>query len=87
MTKASEGSWIIGGCSFSLRYEVEVTFHEDFVRVDGNRILVGLTSRPREGKANLELVKKLAKHFKVPSTRVRIVAGYKSRSKIVEIET
>jgi len=70
-----------------MRYAVEVKFHGDFVKVEGERIFVGLTSRPIEGKANMELVKKLAKHFKVPSTRVRIITGLKSRYKIVEIET
>jgi uncharacterized protein (TIGR00251 family) len=69
-----------------MRYEVEVEFHKDFVRVEGNKIVVGLRSRPERGKANDELVKKLAKHFKVPSSSVRIVSGFKSRRKVVEIE-
>jgi len=68
-----------------VRYDVEVTFRRDFVRVEGNRILIGLTSRPEKGKANTELVKKLAKHFGVPSSRVNIISGHKSRDKIVEI--
>jgi len=53
--------------------------------VEGNRIVVGLTSKPEKGKANRELIKKLAKHFKVSSSRVKIVAGLKSRRKIVEV--
>jgi len=69
-----------------VRYEVEVEFHKDFIRTDGDKIVVGLTSRPEKGKANTELVKKLAKHFDVPSSQVRIVFGLKSRRKIVEIE-
>jgi len=69
-----------------MRYEVEVEFHKDFVRVEGNKIVVGLRSRPERGRANDELVKKLAKHFKVPSSSVRIVSGFKSRRKVVEIE-
>jgi len=68
-----------------MRYEVEVKFHKDFLRIEGNRIIVGLTSKPEKGKANLELIRKLAKHFKVPPSHVRIVAGLKSRRKIVEI--
>ncbi|MGB9760738.1 MAG: DUF167 domain-containing protein, partial [Thermoproteota archaeon] len=55
------------------------------VEVEGNKIVVGLTSKPVGGKANLELIKKLAKHFKVPSSQVKIVSGLKSRRKIVEI--
>jgi len=69
-----------------VRYEVEVEFHKDLVRMDGDKILVGLTSRPEKGKANTELVKKLAKHFSVSSSQVKIVSGLKSRRKIVEIK-
>lgn len=68
-----------------MRYEVEVHFHRDFVRVDGDRILVGLTSKPEKGKANLELIKKLAEHFNVSSSQVRIISGLRSRRKTVEI--
>ena len=68
-----------------MKYEVEVKFHENFIKVEGNKIFVGLTSKPEKGKANLELIKKLAKYFKVPSSHVRIVSGLKSRRKIVEV--
>jgi len=68
-----------------MRYEVEVKFHKDFVKVEGNKVVVGLTSKPVGGKANLELVKKLAKYFKVPSSQVKIVSGLKSRRKIIEV--
>ena len=68
-----------------MKYEVEVKFHKNFIKVEGNKILVGLTSKPEKGKANLELIKKLAKYFKVPSSHVRIVSGLKSKRKIVEI--
>ncbi len=68
-----------------MRYEVEVKFRRDFVKVQGNRILVGLTSRPERGKANLELIRKLARHFKVSSSHVRIISGPKSRRKTVEV--
>jgi hypothetical protein len=68
-----------------MKYEVEVEFHKDFVKVEGSKIVVGLTSKPVGGKANLELVKKLAKHFKAPSSQVKIVSGLKSRRKIVEV--
>ena len=69
----------------NMKYEVEVKFHKDFLKIEENRIIVGLTSKPEKGKANLELVKKLAKHFKVSPSQIRIVVGLKSRRKIVEI--
>jgi len=68
-----------------MRYEVEVKFHKDFIEIDGNRISVGLTSKPEKGEANRELVKKLAKHFKVSTSQIRIVSGLKSKSKVVEV--
>ncbi len=70
-----------------MRYEVKVEFHKDFVEVDERekRIIVGVTSQPEGGKANLELIKKIARHFKVSSSQVRIVSGFKSRRKVVEI--
>lgn len=70
-----------------MRYEVKVEFHKDFVQVNERekRIVVGITSQPEGGKANLELIKKLAKHFNVSSAQVRIVSGFKSRRKVVEI--
>lgn len=60
-------------------------FHKDFVIVNRDKITVGITSKPENGKANLELIKKLAKHFNVSSSNVKIISGFKSRRKIVEI--
>ena len=66
-------------------YEVKVEFHKDFIRVEGNRIIVGLTSKPEKGKANAELIKKIATYFNISSLQVKIVSGFKSRRKMVEI--
>ena len=68
-----------------MRYYVSVRFHEEFIKVESDHITVGLTSKPVKGKANAELVKKLAKHFGVPASSIRIVAGRNSKNKIVEI--
>lgn len=70
-----------------MRYALSVKFNKDFVDVDeqSRHITIGIRARPVKGKANEELIKKLAKHFGVPSSAVRIVAGAKSKKKIVEI--
>jgi hypothetical protein len=68
-----------------MKYNIKVKFHEDFVKVDGNNILVGLKSKPEKREANKELIKKLAEHFDVHSSRIRILSGFKSRNKIIEI--
>ena len=68
-----------------MRYKVEVFFHKDFIKVENNKIVVGLTSKPEKGRANLELIRKLAKHFNVSSSQIRIVSGMKSRRKVIEV--
>ncbi|MGQ9679512.1 MAG: DUF167 domain-containing protein [Candidatus Bathyarchaeia archaeon] len=68
-----------------MRYTVEVKFHEDYIRVEEDRLVVGVKSKPEKGKANLELIKKLAKHFNVDTSRVKIVSGLTSRTKIIEV--
>lgn len=66
-----------------MRYEV--VFHRAFIKVESNRIVVGLTSKPERGKADTKLVKKIAKYFDVPKSHAKIIAGLKSRRKIVEV--
>lgn len=42
-------------------------------------------TKPVKGEANVEIVKKIAKHFGIPRSQVRIVSGTKSREKIVDV--
>jgi uncharacterized protein (TIGR00251 family) len=53
--------------------------------VSGDEISISIKSLPERGRANRELVKKLAAHFGVSKDRVRIISGLTSRKKIVEI--
>ena len=68
-----------------MRYTVHIDFHKEYLQVDGNTICIGLTSKPEKGKANRELVSKLAKHFKVPSSNIKIMTGHTSRTKLVDV--
>lgn len=69
-----------------MRYRVSVQFSPDGrLEVSGNEIAVSIKSLPERGKANRELVKKLAAHFDVGEERVRIISGLTSRKKIVEV--
>lgn len=49
-------------------------------------LIVRLTAPPVEGAANSSLVKLLAKKTGIGRSRVRIVSGERSRTKIVEFE-
>ena len=53
---------------------------------DGS-LIVRLKSLPLEGKANQELIALLAKRFKVPKSCVSIKTGWKSRQKLIQIES
>ena len=66
-------------------YKVSVSFHKDHIEIIGDRIEIGIMAKPVKGEANLEIIKKIAKHFGIPKSNVRIVAGEKSRDKIVEV--
>lgn len=55
------------------------------IDVVGNEITISIKSPPERGKANRELVKRLAKHFDVPEQDVRISSGLHSRKKVVQI--
>lgn len=66
-------------------YEVFVEFQKDFVKVEGNQVTIGVKSKPIKGEANKEIIKKLAKHFRVSSSSVTIRSGQKTKKKIVEI--
>ena len=70
-----------------MRYQVNVKFNKDFIDVDEENkvITIGIRSKPVKGKANKEVVKKIAKYFDISSSNVEIVAGQRSKTKIIEI--
>jgi len=68
-----------------LIYKVKVGFSKEFLEIRENQINIGIKSKPVKGEANKEVIKKLSKHFGVPTAHVHIKSGHKSRQKIVEI--
>ena len=66
-------------------YKVSVSFHQNHIEIIGDHIEIGIMAKPVKGEANLEIIKKIAKHLDVPKSYVRIVAREKSRDKIVEV--
>ena len=66
-------------------YRVSVSFHKDYVKIEDDHIEIGIMAKPVKGEANLEIMKKIAKHLGISKSNVRIVGGEKSRDKIVEV--
>jgi uncharacterized protein (TIGR00251 family) len=70
-----------------VRFTVIVKFSSTGkVTVDKNEITISLKSPPKGGKANLELIKKLADYFGVSNDEIRILSGKTSRKKLVEVQ-
>ncbi|MDR0590808.1 MAG: DUF167 domain-containing protein [Puniceicoccales bacterium] len=57
----------------------------EIISQDGDEWKIKIQAPPEDGKANGALVQLLAKHLKVPKNSIQIIAGKKSRQKIVEI--
>ena len=52
---------------------------------EGDSLILKVKEPAREGKANQAVIKLLAEHFSVPKSQVRILSGFKSRSKVIEV--
>jgi len=52
---------------------------------EGDSFIVKVKEPPKEGKANHAVIKLLAEHFGVPKSHVRILSGFRSRNKVVEV--
>lgn len=66
-------------------YKVKVEFSKEFLEIKDSQINIGVKSKPVKGEVNKEIIKKLAKHFRVSTTLVHIKSGHKSHQKIIEI--
>jgi uncharacterized protein (TIGR00251 family) len=54
-------------------------------KVGNNEYIISVKEPPIKGLANLSIIAALSDYFKVPARNIRIVSGYRSRSKIIEI--
>jgi hypothetical protein len=54
-------------------------------KIDDLNYVVSVKEPPVKGKANEAIRNALAVYFKTGSSRVKIVSGYSSRNKVVEI--
>jgi uncharacterized protein (TIGR00251 family) len=58
---------------------------EKVQKIDDNNFVVSVKEPPEKGKANEAIRNALAVYFKIGSSRVKIVSGYSSRNKTIEI--
>ncbi len=58
---------------------------ENVERIDENNYIVSVKEPPVKGKANEAIKNALAVYFKTASSRIKIISGYSSRNKIIEV--
>ncbi len=68
-----------------MKYLVRVKLNKNFIEIKDDVIIVGVRSKPEGGKANQEVIEKIADYFHVSNSRVRIVLGQASRRKMIEV--
>ncbi|MDD5192822.1 MAG: DUF167 domain-containing protein [Candidatus Nanoarchaeia archaeon] len=59
---------------------------QEIEKIEGENYKISLKSKPKDNKANIELLKLLKKHFNVESKNIKIIKGLKSRNKIIEVK-
>jgi uncharacterized protein (TIGR00251 family) len=52
---------------------------------EGDTFIIKVKEPPREGKANQAVIKLLAEHFGVPQSQIKILSGFRSRNKVIEV--
>lgn len=58
---------------------------EKVEKISDTEFVVSVKEPPVQGKANRAIINALAVHFGIASARIKIVSGYTSRQKVVEI--
>jgi len=68
-----------------IQVKVKPSSKTEEVSQEGDSFIVKAKEPPKEGKANQAVIKLLAEHFGVPQSQVRIVSGFRSRNKVIEV--
>ena len=68
-----------------IQVKVKPNSRTEEVSEQSNSLIVKVKEPPREGKANQAVIKLLAEHFSVPKSQVRIVSGFRSKNKLIEV--
>ena len=68
-----------------IQVKVKPSSKTDEIGQEGDSFIVKVKESPREGKANQAVTRLLAEHFSVPKSQVRILSGFRSRNKVIEV--
>ena len=68
-----------------IQVKVKPNSRTEEVLQEGDSFIVNVKEPPKEGKANQAIIKLLAEHFGVPKSQVRILSGFRSKNKVIEV--
>lgn len=68
-----------------IQVKVKPNSRTEEVSQQSGSFIVKVREPPREGKANQAVIRLLAKHFGVPQSHVRILSGFQSRNKVIDV--
>ena len=68
-----------------IQIKVKPNSRTEEVSQEGDSFIVKVKEPPKEGKANQAVIKLLAGHFGVSQSQVRILSGFRSKNKVVEV--
>lgn len=58
---------------------------EEIEKISDNSFVISVKEPPIQGKANSAIIAALAEYFKIPKSNIKIVSGFGSRQKVVEL--
>jgi len=68
-----------------IQVKVKPNSRTEEVSRDGDSFIIKVKEPPREGKANRAVIKLLAEHLGVTRSRIRILSGFRSKNKVIEV--
>ena len=68
-----------------IQVRVKPNSRTEEINQEGDNFIVKVKEPPKEGRANQAVIKLLAKHLGVSQGQVRILSGFKSKDKVIEV--
>ena len=59
---------------------------EEIIKKSEDSFEVKVREKPEKGLANKKVINVLSSYFKIPSSKIRLIKGFKQRNKIFEVK-
>ncbi|MBU5688802.1 MAG: DUF167 domain-containing protein [Candidatus Aenigmarchaeota archaeon] len=68
-----------------VKAKVKTGCKNQYVKIRGDFIEIGVEALPEKGKANLEAIKILANYYGISTSKVKLLKGEKNKEKVFSI--